>query len=169
MAKTKKDIKFDVTSKLFKFKRLEFSVSSMAQRCIVGGCDSVYAKGNSGTTFHQLPFDKVKRELWVTTIQDWNGLRPLRKDSRLKKAVVCGKHFSADSFKVGLLSERKKLLPNAVPSIFFGSVQLPTEIPFPVARANNSEQPPNKKRRVSYVVTHDQGLSFKLILLYEPL
>ncbi len=93
MAKTKKDIKFDVTSKLFKFKRLEFPVSSMAQRCIVGDCDSVYAKGNSETTFHQLPFDEVKRELWVTTIQDWNGLRPLRKDSRLKKAVVCGKHF----------------------------------------------------------------------------
>jgi hypothetical protein len=77
--------------------------------------------------------------------------------------------YSADSFKVGLLSERKKLLPNALPSIFFGSVQLPTEIPFPVAGANNSEQPPNKKRRVSYVVTHDQGLSFKLILLYGPL
>lgn len=86
MAKTKKDITFDVSSKLLKLKRLEFSVSSMAQRCIVGGCDSVYAKGNSETTFHQLPFDNVKRERWVTAIQDWNGLRPLRKDSRFKKS-----------------------------------------------------------------------------------
>jgi hypothetical protein len=46
-------------------------------------------------------------------------LRPQNKHSRIENLAVCGKHFSADSFKAGLLSERKKLLPNAVPSIFF--------------------------------------------------
>jgi hypothetical protein len=96
-----------------------FSVAIMPQRCIVGGCDSVYGKGNIKTTFHQLPFDNEKRELWISVIQDWSGLRHLRKDSRLKNAAVCGKHFSTDSFKSGLLSERKQLLPNAVPSVFF--------------------------------------------------
>ena len=55
----------------------------MPQRCIVGGCDSVYGKGNIKTTFHQLPFDNEKRELWISVIQDWSGLRHLRKDSRL--------------------------------------------------------------------------------------
>jgi hypothetical protein len=80
---------------------------------------------------------------------------------------VCGKHFSADSFKAGLLSERKKLLPNAIPSIFFGSVLVPTQIQIPAAGESNCQQPPNKKRRVSYVVTHEpnadsqhQGLPF---------
>lgn len=147
----------------------------MPERCIVGGCDSVYGKGITKTTFHQLPFDNVKRQVWLTAIQDWNGLRPQRKDSRLKKAVVCDKHFSADSFKVGLLSERKKLLPKAVPSIFFGSVQLPTEIPIPSGVANNCDQPPKKRRRVSNVMTQElvaisphQGLLFLLILLYRP-
>jgi hypothetical protein len=95
-----------------------FSVAIMPQRCIVGGCDSVYGKGNIKTTFHQLPFDNEKRELWISVIQDWSGLRHLRKDSRLTNAAECGKHVSADSFKAGFLSERKQLLPNAVLSIF---------------------------------------------------
>ena len=78
----------------------------------------MYGKGITKTTLHQSPFDNVKRQVWLTATQDWNGLRPQRKYLRLKKVVVCNKHFSADSFKVRLLSERKKLLPNSVPSIF---------------------------------------------------
>jgi hypothetical protein len=53
------------------------------------------------------------------------------------------------------------------PQFFFGSVQVPPQIQIPAAGESNCQQPQNKKRRVSYVVTHEpnansqhQGLPF---------
>lgn len=78
-------------------------------------------KGNvKQTTFHLLPLDEKRRQLWMKVIEDRSGLRSLRKDCYLQRAVVCGKHFSEYSFQNDVVSE-KKLRPNAVPSIFLGS------------------------------------------------
>jgi hypothetical protein len=61
------------------------------------------------------------------------------------------------------------------PQFFFGSVQVPTEIQIPAAGVHNCQQPPNKKRRVSYVVTHEhnavaphQGLPFNSYSYADP-
>jgi hypothetical protein len=41
-----------------------------------------------------------------------------------KKAIVCEKNFSEDSFHHFVQAGAKKILPNAVSSIFFGSMEV---------------------------------------------
>jgi hypothetical protein len=58
-------------------------------------------------------------------IENCNRLRPVRKQCNLKKkTIVCEKHFSEDSFHPFVQAGAKKILPNAVSSIFFGSMEV---------------------------------------------
>ena len=127
---------------------------------IVNGCNSVREKKRDDnlanhTYFYAMPSDEERMEMWLTVIKNYNGLRPFRKQFNLKKAIVCAKHFSDDSFYPNVLSGAKKLLPHAVPSIFFGSIEVvPKEPPIPSDEVDLSHQPPQKKQRINYVVTN---------------
>jgi hypothetical protein len=58
---------------------------------------------------------------------------------------VCEKHFSEDSYHPTVLSGAKKLLPNLVPSIFVGSMEVVAKEPtIPSDEADLSDQPPKK-------------------------
>ena len=127
------------------------------KRCIVNGCNSVREKKTDDnlanrTFFYAMPSDEERMEMWLTVIKNYNGLRPFRNQCNLKNAIVCGKHFSDDSFYPNVLSGAKKLLPSAVPSVFFGSLEVvPKEPPIPSDEVDFSDQPPRKKQRINYV------------------
>lgn len=133
-------------------------------RCIVNGCNSVRGKSDANATnhahFYAMPFDDERRKVWLSVIENCNGLRPVRKQCNLKNATVCEKHFSEDSFHPTVLAGAKKLLPNAVPSIFFGSMEVAAKEPtIPSDEADLSDQPPRKKQRINYVITNQLASS----------
>ena len=98
----------------------------MSRKCIVNGCDSVSQKGDpKHAFFYGMPVNEERMQLWVSIIERYSGLRPLRKNSQLKNAVVCGKHFGYESFRSHSVFENPKLLSNAVPSIFFCDFDAP--------------------------------------------
>jgi hypothetical protein len=104
-----------------------------------------------------MPLDNEHKKLWISIIENYSGIRALRKNAQLNNAVVCGKHFGFESFRSHSVHESPKLLPNAVPSIFFCAIDAPNpdETINPPAGDGLSE-PPMKKCRLSYVITHDQ-------------
>ena len=92
----------------------------MTPRCTVNGCDSVSQKGNAkNIKFYAMPLDNEHKKLWISIIENYSGIKALRKNAQLNNAVVCGKHFGFESFRSHSVHESPKLLPNAVPSIFF--------------------------------------------------
>ncbi|XP_032799056.2 suppressor protein SRP40 [Daphnia magna] len=63
-------------------------------------------------------------------------------------------HFGDESFRSHSVSENPKLLSNAVPSIFVGVFDAPNNSGTPPLEEELLE-PPTKKIRLSYVVTHE--------------
>ena len=134
----------------------------MSRKCIVNGCDSVSQKGDpKHAFFYGMPVNEERMQLWVSIIERYSGLRPLRKNSQLKNAVVCGKHFGYESFRSHSVFENPKLLSNAVPSIFFCDFDAPRKNGTSSVGEELSE-PPKKRMRLSYVVTRDQFHGNKL-------
>lgn len=122
----------------------------MTPKCIVNGCDSVSHKGDpKHAYFYKMPTEAEGRQLWISIIERYSGLRPLRRNSQLKNAVVCGKHFGDDSFRSYSVYHNPKLVANAVPSIFLGVCDAPKEIGTPPLGEKLLE-PPTKKIRLSY-------------------
>ena len=98
----------------------------MTPRCIVNGCDSVFRKENAkNIKFYAMPLDNEHKKLWISIIDNYSGIRPLRKNAQLHNAVVCGKHFGFESFRSHSVHESPKLLPNAVPSIILCAIDAP--------------------------------------------
>jgi alkyl hydroperoxide reductase subunit AhpF len=80
----------------------------------------VSQKGNAkNIKFYAMPLDNEHKKLWISIIENYSGIKALRKNAQLNNAVVCGKHFGFESFRSHSVHESPKLLPNAVPSIFF--------------------------------------------------
>jgi hypothetical protein len=139
------------TQKTNKKKRKTISsVAIMTPKCIVNCCDSVSQKGDpKHAFFYGMPVYAEGMKLWVSIIERYSGLRPLRRNSQLKNAVVCGKHFGDDSFRSHSVYHNPELVANAVPSIFLGVSDAPKESGTPPLGEKLLE-PPTKKIRLSY-------------------
>lgn len=96
-------------------------ISDMPQ-CCVYGCYNASGKdkydGDNIISYHTLPTTNPLRKSWITCInrKDWNPSN---------STVVCSIHFHIDDFELDLYSQimnepprRRRLKPNAVPSLF---------------------------------------------------
>ena len=89
----------------------------MVKRCVAAGCSST---NSDGVSLHLFPKDQSLRKQWIKQVQ-----RHRAKWTATSYSVLCSKHFSDDCFEIehkfassfGLKS-RKKLKPDAVPTIF---------------------------------------------------
>ena len=100
-------------------KRSHIVASTMPKRCVAAGCD----KGSDGQfSLFTFPKNPERRLQWSRELaksrSDWTGPRD--------HSVLCGLHFTNDSFEVsialttelGLPAKRRKLKNSAVPSLF---------------------------------------------------
>ncbi|RLU18372.1 hypothetical protein DMN91_008729 [Ooceraea biroi] len=77
-------------------------------QCCAMNC---FSQQVTGKLFHCLPRDPVRRAIWIRRIErkDWTPSN----NSRL-----CENHFTPDQYEQNRIDGRRKLKPNAVPSIF---------------------------------------------------
>ncbi|XP_028037406.1 THAP domain-containing protein 2-like [Bombyx mandarina] len=78
----------------------------MVNTCIVSGCKRESYPG-CGISFHRIPANEKQRALWITSMNLDNNMS--------KFACVCSLHFNQDDY---LTETKKKLKPEAVPSVF---------------------------------------------------
>lgn len=89
---------------------------SVGPYCTAYGCSNARGKDNA-VSFHTYPKDSDLRSKWVTAVRRKNFVPS-------KHAVLCSDHFTVDSFvehvsgRPLLETAKRKLYPNAVPSIF---------------------------------------------------
>ena len=93
-------------------------LGKMVQYCIAAGCSNTRS---DGVSLFKFPSDPVLREKWTREVKRmcdrWSG--------PTKHSVLCEKHFTAESFEPDSaiassmgLAKRKRLRPNAIPTIF---------------------------------------------------
>lgn len=89
----------------------------MVNRCVAAGCSNTPSERIS---LHKFPADLKLREKWVKQVR-----RTRAQWTPTKYSVLCSEHFSEDSFEVDSaiaatfgISKKRRLKPNAVPTIF---------------------------------------------------
>ena len=91
----------------------------MGKRCVAAGCSNTH---RDGVSLHKFPKDASLRQQWVRQVQrtraDWK--------EPSEHSVVCSAHFAEPCFEpdsalalaMGLEKRKKKLKPDAVPTLF---------------------------------------------------
>ncbi|XP_071995566.1 uncharacterized protein [Engystomops pustulosus] len=87
--------------------------------CVVKGCSRASRRGDSGVILHVFPKDKVMITKWLlATGQHFEDLMDfvnrIHKGKKTDTYRMCSLHFSPESYRY----QTRKLMPNAVPSIF---------------------------------------------------
>lgn len=90
----------------------------MVKSCVAAYCANT---SNDGISFLKFPSDPALRQQWIRQVRrtrdQWSGPS--------KHSVLCARHFSEDCFEPDSaiaasmgLSKRRRLKPNAIPTIF---------------------------------------------------
>ena len=124
----------------------------MPRRCVAAGCNTASGQGYS---LHEFPRDDSVRSKWARAVKlhrvGWNG--------PTAASFLCSKHFELDCFitegvrfrdAVGIPA-KKRLKPNAIPTIFPRSDDSDSSHPTTPLRRPASER--RKRKAVSIAIT----------------
>ncbi|XP_019855970.1 PREDICTED: THAP domain-containing protein 10-like [Amphimedon queenslandica] len=118
----------------------------MPNHCVAFGCSNSSNK-HSISTFH-FPKDLALRKQWILNVKrtrdHWKG--------PTSSSVICSCHFTEDSFEESLkhyqsfsIKRKRKLKPNAIPTIF--KRQCESDVEEPKSKRRNAVEK-RKKHRV---------------------
>ena len=122
-------------------------LGEMVQYCIAAGCSNTR---NDGVSLFKFPTDPGMGDKWTKEVRKtrdcWNG--------PTKHSVLCEKHFSEDSFEPDSalasamgIAKRKRLRPNAVPTLFERPRQQESAVPMQMAETSSIPSGPNSSRK----------------------
>ena len=145
----------------------------MVKRCVAAGCSNTYLKNVSLFNF---PRDTSLRRRWTKQVQRTHG----QWSGPTTNSTLCSDHFTEDCFETSTLLApklgikiRKRLKPDAVPTIFPRPIQLSAATPLSTERTasvqtssvdqpGNDVQPAAKKRRSAYEKRERARVSIKV-------
>ena len=142
----------------------------MVGRCIVGGCGNTVRNGI--ISLHRFPQETAVRRLWVS------GVKTTRKhwDAPSKNALVCSAHFREGDFdpsfdlkvSLGMMPQKvrfvRRLLPNAVPTLFGRHVATATVTP-KASTSNGVAYRQRQHRRVQVQVINNVYIQYTFTTL----
>ena len=102
-----------------------------------------------------MPLDNEHMKFWISIIESYSGIKPLRKNAQLKNFCGMRKAFWCRKFSLPFSKRNPQTTTKCGAIHFFGTIDAADETIYPPARDELSE-PPMKKIRLSYVITHDQ-------------